>query len=421
MPPEAILQLLRDRIGLDAESIGPHAVHNAVGRRMAALGLAEPAAYAARAGGDPAELQRLIEAVVVPESWFYRGRGLFEALADRARAVLAARPDGPAFRALSVPCSGGEEPYSLAIAFDGAGLDAARTRILGVDVSADALARARAGAYRDFAFRELPTDLRPRYFRERDGIFTLDPAVRSRVEFRSGNILELGALGPAGPFDLILCRNLLIYLTDAARAAAIAGLRDLLAPGGWLGVGHGEPLPAGHPDFAQVGPPRFLLYARREARPAPSPTPSPAAAPRPLPPKAPARKAPPPPAPAPARPRAAAPAATPPAPPAPAPTLADARRLADAGQVDAALAACANLLRGGGPTADLCCLVGVLEGAKGRAAEAEAALRQALYLDPAHPDALENLMLHLQRRGRHDEARRLRGRLLRHRDDGGAP
>lgn len=405
MSPDAILHLLRERIGLDAASIGPRAVDSAVDRRMTALGIANKTLYANRASADPEELQQLINAVVVPESWFYRGRGLFEFLANHARTVLASRPDPTPFRALSLPCSNGEEPYSLAMALDQAGVSASQSRILGVDISTEALARARKAEYREFAFRELDPSLRDRYFRERAGRFDLLPEIRSRVEFRQGNLLDLDPIASSGPFDLILCRNLLIYLTSSARATAIDRLRDLLAPGGWLGLGHGEPLPAGHSQFDRVGPEGLLLYARPEiakrtpVRPAARTVPKPSTALR--------------------RPSKPAPAprsvpATPTPPTRPEPSIAEARRLADAGQIDASILMCESILLRGAPTAEMLCLQGILLVAKGLPDQAEAALRRALYLDPRHPDALENLMLLLQQRGQNDEAQRLRGRLLRH-------
>src|SRR5262249_53779893 len=137
-PPERpmnlapILDLLRARTGLDPAALGPHAVASAVAGRLAELGL-EAGAYAGRLAGDPAEFGGLVDAVVVPETWFFRGGELFGRLAGLARFETARRP-GATFRALSLPCSTGEEPYSLAIALAEAGVPPPRYWIDGIDL-----------------------------------------------------------------------------------------------------------------------------------------------------------------------------------------------------------------------------------------------------------------------------------------------
>src|SRR6516225_4538603 len=123
---KTIEELLARRIGLDPVSTGPHVILGAARRRMAELGVADLGEYAARAAASEAEQQALIEEVVIPESWFFRDERPFHWLADRARERWIAAPWRPPLRALSVPCAGGQEPYSIAMALLDAGLRAGR-------------------------------------------------------------------------------------------------------------------------------------------------------------------------------------------------------------------------------------------------------------------------------------------------------
>jgi chemotaxis protein methyltransferase WspC len=107
-----VTELLEQRIGLDPTSLGASVLPAAVSDEMRTFGLTDAAAYSNRVRSDPGAFAALVERLVVPETWFFRGAGLFEELARNVTRFDGGRP----FRALSVPCSSGEEPYSLAIA-----------------------------------------------------------------------------------------------------------------------------------------------------------------------------------------------------------------------------------------------------------------------------------------------------------------
>ncbi len=150
-----IEELLGRRIGLDPAVMGPHLILRAARRRMAELGVHELRDYAARVVDSEVEQQALIEEVIVPESWFFRDERPFRWLADHVRAGWIAAPWRPPLRALSLPCAGGQEPYSIAITLRDAGLPARRFGIDAVDVSARMLEIARRGVYSANAFRGL--------------------------------------------------------------------------------------------------------------------------------------------------------------------------------------------------------------------------------------------------------------------------
>jgi chemotaxis protein methyltransferase WspC len=420
-----VLDVLRRRIGLDPDALGSTSLARTVAARTAELGVAGAAAYAARLDSDPAELQVVLADVAVPETWFFRGGAVFDYLARHVADTVA--PRGTRFRALSVPCSTGEEPYSLAIALAEAGVPAEACEIEAVELSAAYLDRARRARFGEFSFRQTPSGLRERYFRPVAGGWELDAAVRARVRFREGNLLDPGLLAGAGPYDLIFCRNLFIYLHREARRHVLDTLLGLLAPEGWLCSGHAEPLDLQDNRCTPTGPPEFFLYRRipdavpRVARPESSkgvgaasrlgrlgtpfedsgratPRPHPAAFSNSPPMSGPARVA-------------VVPAVTetPPSPD----LLACARRHADAGQLDAALAGCRDHLARAGPSADLYSLMGVVHQARGERDEAADCYRRALYLDAGHAEALSHLLLLHEEQGDHAQADRLRRRLAR--------
>lgn len=398
--------LVRSRIGLDPYSLGATAFLRTVEARMRARGVDAPAAYAGVLAADPAEWGALVEELVVPESWFFRGGGaFFRQLARWVRERAAARP----VRVLSVPCGCGEEPYSLAMALDEDGVPPTLYRIDATDLSPASVRRAEVGRYPAFAFRETGADPRPRYFRETaSGRWELDQRVRTAVHFRVGNLVAPDFLAGESPFDLILCRNLFIYLTDEARARAVANLHRLLAPGGRLGLTPAEAdrVPTGL--FKPDGPAATAMFLRSDD-PAPVVAPRSGVIPRPVPFVAPPRSG--------VIPQPAPAVLVEPLPaPAPGyehvPLPGTAREWADAGKLDDARAACERAVRAG-PTAEWFSLLGVIELAAGRGAAAEDAFRRALYLDPDHREALTHLAMLCDRRGDCGPAAGLRRRLAR--------
>src|SRR5262245_20308998 len=114
---QAVADLLAQAIGLDTKTVGQTVLLTAVQTRMAALGLTDPDAFAAHLRGSEEDLAGLVEDLVIPESWFFRDEKPFVRLQQLARTFPADRP----LRALSIPCSTGEEPYSIAVALLAAG------------------------------------------------------------------------------------------------------------------------------------------------------------------------------------------------------------------------------------------------------------------------------------------------------------
>ncbi|CAG2152422.1 putative biofilm formation methyltransferase WspC [Cupriavidus yeoncheonensis] len=407
--------LLKARIGLDARSIGPGALDRALRERQAALQAHDVAAYWNLLHSHPDEFQALIEAVVVPETWFFRHREALLALGRFAAERVFGNPTRQV-RVLSLPCASGEEPYSIAMALLDVGIPPARFRIDALDISACALARARAGVYGSNAFRGEALDFRDRYFRPCPGGFALDARVRELVQPRLGNIVDPDLLAGEAPYDFVFCRNLLIYFDADVQRRAVHTLARLTASDGMIFVGPAEASLLSAQGLQSAGVP--LAFAFRKSRtdearnagpiqsravqataPASMPPPPVNFHARPVPAKREPKHAPPRPRPAAAEPTDA---------------LAGISALADRGELEAATAACEALIAGQGPSADACCLLGVLHDAAGRTQSARDAYRRAIYLAPGHQEALYHLAARLEAEGDHAGATRLRQRAQRH-------
>ncbi|MEA3090767.1 MAG: chemotaxis protein methyltransferase WspC, partial [Caballeronia sp.] len=251
LPHAQIVQfagLLQRTMGLDPSSIGEKAIERAVSDRFAewraagADGLDESRAsieaFWLVVNGVPAQLQALIEAVVVPETWFFRDAEAFNALAKLARARLLDQPFKPV-RILSMPCSSGEEAYTAAMAMLDAGIAPERFSIDAIDISGRALDIARHAHYGGNAFRSRALGFRERFFAQAGDQWRLLPEVTERVQFRQANLLTLDPQ-MFEPFDFVFCRNVLIYFGRQTQHTAMRVLDGLLAPGGTLFVGPAE-------------------------------------------------------------------------------------------------------------------------------------------------------------------------------------
>jgi chemotaxis protein methyltransferase WspC len=385
--------------------VGTHLIKRAVETRMAVSGVESLAGYIDLLDNSGAELQALIEEVVVPESWFFRDSRPFVVLCQHARARRACDPSLPPLRVLSLPCAGGEEPYSIAMALIDTGLPSAQFHIDAVDISDRALARARRGVYSLNAFRGPYSSFRTRYFHQGPEGYALDVAVKGTVRFLRGNLIDPGLLADRPPYDVVFCRNLLIYLDRDARERAVAALDRLLAPSGLVFIGHAETLSfpsspfvmadeSGSFAYRRASPDATAATLRRRESSRPKPPPS-----RP-----------------PARPLSAT---IPPALPGPAPVraltapiapqvsstpLERASDLANQRRFDEAIRLCQQSIHEDGPTAQAYFLLGIIQQAAGKEPQAETCFHKAVYLDGQHDEALLALALIARRRGDHPSA-----------------
>ena len=193
-------------------------------------------------GREPSLSNRVVEALLNNETYFFRDRTPFDLLKAAALPELARRREASrTIRIWSAGCSAGQEAYSLAMLFaeDPVRWSGWTIDILASDVSETVVERARAGLYTQFEVqRGLGIQQMIRWFEETPAGWRANEALRKSVRFQVHNLLEM----PPHPskFDLILCRNVLLYLNDATRRKAFDRLSGALAPDGWLMLGAGE-------------------------------------------------------------------------------------------------------------------------------------------------------------------------------------
>ncbi|MBU1192954.1 MAG: hypothetical protein KKE76_14760 [Gammaproteobacteria bacterium] len=396
MSQDAIEQLLQQTMGLSSASIGSSAIARAVQVRMRELVITSTDDYLRRLQSGTIELQQLIEEVIVPETWFFRDRNPFIALARYARENWPPRDRYGPLRILSIPCSTGEEPYTIAMTLLDAGFGPSDFSIDAVDISEPNLRRARLGLYRENSFRGDDLSFRARHFIKSEQGYLLQPKARSQVKFHHANLLAPGFLSGHEPYDVVFCRNLLIYFDRATQARALKVLERLLQPEGLLFLGHAEAGVLAGQKFSPLDHARSFAFMRgANQRAAQVENETPFQLPK-------RRRAITPPAPTPAaRPFADVTPTAPAAEPAsrPQPDLETATRLANEGHLVEAATLCEAHLRQLGPDAQAFYLLALVREAVGESSEAEALLRKALYLDPNHYEALTHLALILERRG----------------------
>jgi chemotaxis protein methyltransferase WspC len=407
-------QLLKQAIGLDAASIGLTAIERAVKQRMAACRAESLRAYGDMVRGSESERQELIEAVVVPETWFFRDREAFTTL---GRIMQKDRLDDESMvRILSMPSSTGEEAYSIAMALFDAGMMANRFSIDAIDVSQRALARADRAVYGKNSFRGNDLGFRDRYFEATEQGYHVNERVSRQVRFQRGNLFESDMSAASGSYDIVFCRNLLIYFDRATQDRAVRIVERLLKPHGVLFVAPAETgLLLGH-DFDSMKIPLAFAFtkgaakvARRRGAPA-SPTKA-VADPSRFPGKtAPAVKP---------IPAFSVPESAPQAPSVNPPTrqrenvMEQATHFADQGRFVEAVRCCEESLRSNGPSAQAFYLMGLVRDATGSHLEATESYRKALYLDPDHYEALIHLAFLMEKQGSTAAALTLRERARR--------
>jgi chemotaxis protein methyltransferase WspC len=239
MSQQQIEWLLAKKIGLSAQIVGSKMIAQAIQTRMAQCGLTDEQIYWQRLQSTATEWEKLLAMVVVPETWFFRNQSAFTFINQYVKSnwLFQTKP----VRVLSIPCSTGEEPYSIAITLLEAGLSIHQFQIEAVDISQPALEQAQQGLYPPTAFRgQIDRTLQQRYFASTPAGYQIRADVQSAVRFMKGNLLDSQLLPVADPYDLVFCRNLLIYWEEPARKIGIKQLKRLLSNRGILLVGHAE-------------------------------------------------------------------------------------------------------------------------------------------------------------------------------------
>ncbi len=202
----------------------------------------------------------------VNETYFYREDHQLKCLtADLLSERLRVKLPGEAVRIWSVPCSTGEEPYSIAMWLleNWPPVDSHDVEIVGSDIDTAVLAAAREGVFGARALMRLTPDLIEKYFTPagQDQWKILDD-LRGSVRFTAANLVERPETRPHGLFDVIFCRNVLIYFDDTSRRVAAENLYENLAPGGYICLGHAESMSRISPLFEVCRFTDAIVYRR---------------------------------------------------------------------------------------------------------------------------------------------------------------
>lgn len=393
MSLKVIKDLLKETIGLNISSVGASNFERAVRHRMKSLALHDVHTYAVKLR-QADEMRELIDEVIVPETWFFRNPASFTALQQFAAARQEACARGRKLMVLSMPCSTGEEPYTIAMTLDQAGLKSHEYQIDAFDISQRLLTKAKRGVYGRNSFRNKENEFRDQYFDLVGGLYVLNDKMRNAVNFQQGNLLDK-YFGVGGQiYDVIFCRNLLIYFDRETQNLALQKFHKLLADDGLLLLGHAETPDFLRGNFTRSEYVRSFSYNKGAAIPLKE-KPVLAAA------------------------RAKAGTGCTETvkltqadllPQTDAAVLRDAARLANRGELREAGTLCENYLRQHTTSAQAYYLLGLVREAEGKHQLVGELFKKAVYLDPNHYEAMIHLALHLVRHGDADSAKKLQQR-----------
>lgn len=234
-----IISFLEDRIGIDIETIGESNLTKIITDRMHQLKIDDLEMYHKILHNSQLEYKNLVELIVVPETWFFRDQASFEFLDYYVSQIFIPHTKGlRPLHLLSLPCSSGEEPYSIAIQLLEKGLHPTRFTLDAIDVSPESIKKALRAVYTKYSFRFLhrQEDIVKKYFEIENGLYKLKQIVKDCVKFYEGNALDQTSLLHRNYYDVIFCKNLFIYMSVKSQRQLLDNLSALLSPEGVLVV-----------------------------------------------------------------------------------------------------------------------------------------------------------------------------------------
>jgi chemotaxis protein methyltransferase CheR len=263
---ERFCEFLYRRTGMTFGEAKRYYIDRRVADRMAATGATDFNGYFARLRSEPGELEAVTNAFTVNETYFYREAHQLRCLSETILPeIIEHKGPGDRIRIWSQPCSTGEEPYSLAIWLleNWRLVDAYNIEILGSDIDTAALGEAVIGRYGKRSLSKLPERVVEDYFEPAVGeTRTLIKDLRESVAFTQANLVDRNSMTAQGQFEVIFCRNVLIYFDEAARRTAAENLFAALKPGGFLLLGHTESMARIDDRFEVRRLPDAVVYQR---------------------------------------------------------------------------------------------------------------------------------------------------------------
>jgi chemotaxis protein methyltransferase CheR len=264
---EGLRTLVLEAGGIDLNLYKDKCVLRRITVRQRSCGAPTLRAYLKLVRENPGERGRLVKALTIHVSQFFRNPSTFRAIQESVLPnLLAAKRTGGgrALRLWSVGCATGEEPYSLAILLLEVGGQAVRrlsTTIYATDIDPDSLAQAREAQYPARSLANLPQGWQQRYFNQEGSRYRVVPEVRGLVFFRGHNILDPL---PFRRIDLVTCRNVLIYMSEALQERVVLSIHEALNPGGFLILGKVEGLSGAARDLLEPMDVAERIYRKPE-------------------------------------------------------------------------------------------------------------------------------------------------------------
>jgi chemotaxis protein methyltransferase CheR len=265
-----LCEFLYRRTGMSFADSKRYYIDRRLAERIAATGSASFQSYFAmlRADADQ-EIEHLVNAFTVNETYFNREDHQLRCLtSDLLGSVLRGRKSGESIRIWSIPCSTGEEPYSIAIWLmeNWREVDSYNIEIVGSDIDTRVLEAAAEGIYGERALMRLSRDVIHRYFKPLAGdSYQIDPGLRDSIQFTRANLVDTQDMASYRDFDVVFCRNVLIYFDDTSRRTAAENLYDCLRPGGYICLGHSETMSRISPLFRVCRFSDAIVYQKPEA------------------------------------------------------------------------------------------------------------------------------------------------------------
>lgn len=262
-----LCEFIYRRTGMSFTETKRYYLERRVNERMEATGASSFASYFARLRGDQrGEIEQFVNTFTVNETYFYREDHQLRCLtADLLARRIAVKPRSESVRIWSMPCSTGEEPYSIALWMleNWSEVDAWDIEIVGSDIDTRVLEAAREGLYGQRALMRLTPDLIAKYFEPEPGDrWRILQDLRDSVRFTTANVMDPAETARHGRFDVIFCRNMLIYFDDASRRLAAENLFESLLPGGYICLGHTESMSRISPLFEVCRYADAIVYRR---------------------------------------------------------------------------------------------------------------------------------------------------------------
>lgn len=407
MSHELIAEQLKKAMGLHSPTVGMVTVSSAIEKRMRICEINTDNEYLMRICSDHDEMKELIEAVIIPETWFFREPQPYPYILD----YLQKQNINDTINILSIPCSTGEEPYSIAMMLMDNNIHDSRYQIDAIDIASKNIEKAIIGEYRKNSFRSEDQRFIDKHFKKNGSTLSISDTVKKKINFNCKNILTESFSLTQNHYDVIFCRNLLIYFDPETQQKMFSILGSLLTPNGLLVLGHAETAQNSDGELVSIANAATNIYVKKtntkflshkahkknkplykEKRKVKRPIKSTS------------------------RPFADIPknsSSNKPITSTEDITLGEAFELANKGELDAALEICTTYIENNSDSTRAYYLSGVIYDTKGKPDKASEALHKAIYLDPDNLEALIHLSLMAEQRGEHNEAMKFRNRAQR--------